>query len=174
MMNVQIPVIVIDDTRVKRRGICECVEETPQLRLCVQAESVPDAIKQVEEVKRQQAQNPNLAGWLVLSDLLLDNGNGIDLGRSLLDFAPDLRIVIYTQSPSWTLAAEIFRREYTRRGTRRRSGKSPGLHGYALFKNMEPTYLEHIANMVVRRNETFIDNEVLTYLLKRLQGQRLT
>src|SRR5204862_1991517 len=96
--------------------------------------------------------------------------------RSLLDFAPDLRIVIYTQSPSWTLAAEIFRREYTRRGTRRRSGsgKSSGLHGYALFKNMDPAYLEHIANMVVTRKETFVDAEVLNYLLKHLKGHRLT
>lgn len=34
--------------------------------------------------------------------------------------------------------------------------------------------LEHIATIVVRRNETFIDQEVLNYLLKRLRGQRLT
>ncbi|HEY6406119.1 MAG TPA: hypothetical protein VIY29_01500, partial [Ktedonobacteraceae bacterium] len=85
-----------------------------------------------------------------------------------------LRIVIYTQDPSWTLAAEIFRREYTRRGTPRGAGKQPGLHGYALFSNIEPAYLERIATTVVMRNETFIDGEVLNYLLKKLRGQRLT
>jgi hypothetical protein len=95
-----------------------------------------------------------------------------------LEIAPGLRIVIYTQDPSWTLAAEVFRREYTRRGTPRSSvrgtNKQPGLHGYALFNNIEPDYLERIAEMVVMKNETFIDPEVLQYLLKKLRGQRLT
>jgi len=91
---------------------------------------------------------------------------------------PGLRIVIYTQDPSWTLAAEIFRQEYTPRGTprssSRRGGKTPGLHGYALFTNMQPAYLERIATSVVYRKETFIDPEVLDFLLKRLRGQRLS
>ena len=39
---------------------------------------------------------------------------------------------------------------------------------------MEPAYLERIATTVVHRNETFIDPEVLSYLLKRLRGRRLT
>jgi hypothetical protein len=87
-------------------------------------------------------------------------------------------VVIYTQDPSWTLATEIFRCEYTRRGTplgaSRRGGKQPGLHGYALFANIEPDYLGRIALTVVSRNETFIDPEVLSYLLKRLRGRQLT
>ncbi len=115
---------------------------------------------------------------MVLSDLRLGDGNGVELGRVLLEMAPGLRVVIYTQDPSWTLAAEVFRHEYTRRGTprsaRRRVGKTSGLHGYALFKNMEPAYLEHIVSTVINRHETFIDPEVLDYLLKRLRGQRLT
>jgi hypothetical protein len=48
------------------------------------------------------------------------------------------------------------------------------LHGYALFSNMQPSYLAHIATKVIHRHETFIDPEVLDYLLKKLQGQRLT
>src|SRR5581483_7342506 len=76
------------------------------------------------------------------------------------------------------LAAEIFRHEYTRRGSlrnsTRRAGKTTGLHGYALFSNIVPSYLEHIASTVIRHRETFIDPEVLNHLFKRLQGQRLT
>ncbi len=178
MMDTQIPVIVIDDTPIKRRGVCEFVEETSQLHLYGQAGDIAHAIELVEEISQVQGQNANLAGWLVLSDLRLGSGNGVELGRTLLEIAPGLRVVIYTQDPSWTLAAEVFRHEYTRRGTprsaSRSSGRSSGLHGYALFNNMEPSYLEHIASMVVLRNETFIDPEVLNYLLKRLRGQRLT
>ncbi len=175
-MSTRIPVIVIDDTPIKRRGVCEFVEETSLLRLCGQAGNVAGAIKLVEALSQEQA--PELANWLVLSDLRLGDGNGVELGRVLLEMAPDLRVVIYTQDPSWTLAAEVFRHEYTRRGTprsaRRRAGKTSGLHGYALFKNMEPAYLEHIVSTVIYRHETFIDPEVLDYLLKRLRGQRLT
>jgi DNA-binding NarL/FixJ family response regulator len=178
MENTQISVIVIDDTPVKRRGVCEFVEETTFLQLCGQSGDANSAILLVEGLCQKQAENPTLAGWLVLSDLRLGSSNGVELGRALLDIAPGMRVVIYTQDPSWTLAAEVFRHEYTRRGTprtaRRRAGKSSGLHGYALFNNMEPAYLEHIASSVVLRNETFIDPEVLNYLVKRLRGQRLT
>lgn len=170
-----IPVIVIDDTLVKRRGVCECVTETPTLRLAGQASSADEATLLVETLCQRETDNPTLANWLVLSDLRLGRSNGVELGRMLLDLAPGLRVVIYTQEPSWTLATEVLRREYTRRGTPRRASKEqPGLHGYALFANMEPVYLEHIAASVVRRNSTFIDAEVLNHLLHKLRGRRLT
>ncbi len=174
----QISVIVVDDTPVKRRGVCEFVEETPHLALHAQVGDIDSAIRLIEQLSQEQLREPHTQHWLVLSDLRLGNGNGVELGRILLDLAPTLRVVIYTQDPSWTLAAEVFRQEYTKRGTprsaTRRAGKTPGLHGYALFNNMDPSYLERIAATVVYRNETFIDPEVLNYLLKRLRGQRLT
>ncbi|MEO8973214.1 MAG: hypothetical protein ABI406_16640 [Ktedonobacteraceae bacterium] len=173
-----IPVIVIDDTLIKRRGVCDFVEETTQLRLCAQAGDMASAIQLVEAISQEQENNTQMRNWLILSDLHLGNENGIELGRALLEIAGGLRVVIYSQDPSWTLAAEVFRQEYTRRGTLRstaqRGNKSQGLHGYALFSNIEPSYLDTIATTVVRRLETFIDPEVLNYLLKRLRGQRLT
>jgi DNA-binding NarL/FixJ family response regulator len=176
-----IPVLVIDDTPVKLRGVCEFVEETPLLRLAARAGDDQVAILQIEQrCKEYAGTNPTLEGWMVLSDLHLGSENGVRLGRTLLEKAPGLRVVIYTQDSSWTLAAEIFRQEYARnsrasqRGAGRLGKKQPGLHGYALFGNLEPDYLERIADTVVRRRETFIDPEVLNYLLKRLRGQRLT
>ena len=177
MSDIPVPVIVIDDTPVKLRGVCEFVEETPRLKLHMGVGTADVAIALIERLCQEQAQeNPALAGWMVLSDLHLGTDNGVRLGRALLEIAPGLRVVIYTQDPSWTLAAEIFRQEYARgaRGSNKRAKKLPGLHGYALFGNMEPPYLERIATTVVSRQETFIDPEVLNYLLKRLRGQRLT
>ena len=174
----QISVIVVDDTPIKRRGVCEFVEETPHFSLYAQVGDIDSAIRLIETLNQEQARELHAQHWLVLSDLRLGNGNGVELGRILLDLAPTLRVVIYTQDPSWTLAAEVFRQEYTKRGTprsaTRRVGRTQGLHGYALFNNMDPSYLERIAATVVYRNETFIDPEVLNYLLKRLRGQRLT
>ncbi len=178
MTDAPIPVIVIDDTPVKLRGVCEFVEETPRLYLHARAGDANGAIMLVKQLCQEQAQdNPTLAGWMILSDLHLGTENGVRLGRQLLERAGGLRVVIYTQDPSWTLAAEIFRQEYAR-GSRssaeKRAKKQPGLHGYALFGNMEPPYLERIASTVVDRRETFIDPEVLNYLLEKLRGQRLT
>jgi len=172
-----IPVIVIDDTPVKLRGVCEFVGETPRLQLQAGAGSVDTTVALIERFCQEQArENPTLAGWMALSDLHLGTDNGVRLGRKLLEIAPGLRVVIYTQDPSWTLATEIFRQEYARvsGGSNKHAKKPPGLHGYALFGNMEPSYLERIATTVVSRHETFIDPEVLNYLLNRLRGQRLT
>ncbi len=145
------------------------------LRLGGQAGNAEDARLLVESLCRREEKNPTLANWLVLSDLRLGRSNGVELGRSLLDLAPDLRVVIYTQEPSWTLATEVLRREYTRLGKPRRASKAqPGLHGYALFANIEPAYLDHIAETVVARRSTYIDVEVLNYLLQKLHGRRLT
>ena len=121
-----IPTIVIDDTPIKRRGVCEFVEETPQLRLHAQTGDAASTIQLVEALSDEHIENSTLAGWFVLSDLHLGNDNGIELGRTLLGIAPDVRVVVYTQDPSWTLAAEVFRREYTRRGTPRRASKRDG------------------------------------------------
>src|SRR5579863_2573 len=153
MNDTQIPVIVIDDTPVKLRGVCEFVEETPRLYLRARIDDVNAAALLIERLCQEQAQeNPTLEGWMVLSDLHLVGDNGVRLGRRLLERAAGLRVVIYTQDPSWTLAAEIFRQEYAR-GSRdsnnKRAKKQPGLHGYALFGNMEPSYLERIATTVV-------------------------
>jgi chemotaxis response regulator CheB len=45
-----IPVIVIDDTPVKRRGICEFVEETSQLQLYAQAGDTKSIITLIEDL----------------------------------------------------------------------------------------------------------------------------
>ena len=125
-----------------------------------------------------QTQDATMDGWLVLSDLRLGDENGIELGRSLLELAPGLKIVIYTQDPSWTLAAEVFRHEYKQRGTAGHTGtrtsKPSGLHGYALFQHLEPAYLDRMIAAIIDRHESFIYAEVLSHLLKRLRGQRLT
>ncbi|WP_165423786.1 response regulator transcription factor [Ktedonosporobacter rubrisoli] len=173
----QIPVIVVDDTPVKLRGIAEFVGETSTLQLYAQLTKPAEAMKLIETICQEQAQSPTLAGWLVLLDLHLGSTNGLELGRGLLELAPDLRIVIYTQDASWTLAAEIFRHEYPQRRNAQKRDKrasAAGLHGYALFANLEPRYLDQIATAVVVRRGNFIDPDVLRYLLKRLQGRRLT
>src|SRR5437588_11630508 len=92
MQDTSIPTIVIDDTPVKRRRVCDFVEETPQLRLHAQAGNATGVIQQVEAASEENTHNPALTDWLVLSDLRLGNENGVELGRALLEIAPGLRV----------------------------------------------------------------------------------
>ena len=55
------------------------------------------AIKLVEALTQEHSSN--LLNWLVLSDLRLGDGNGVEMGRTFLEASPDLRVVIYTQDP---------------------------------------------------------------------------
>jgi len=64
-MSQRIPVIVIDDTPIKRRGVCEFVEETPQLLLRGQAGDSASATALIEKLVQEQATKKYLspAGW---------------------------------------------------------------------------------------------------------------
>ena len=84
----QISVIVVDDTPIKRRGVCEFVEETPHFSLYAQVGDIDSAIRLIETLNQEQARELHAQHWLVLSDLRLGNGNGVELGRILLDLAP--------------------------------------------------------------------------------------
>lgn len=56
-----IPVLVIDDTPVKRRGVCEFVEETPQLELFARAGEPEGSITLIENLCTQKAgDNPTM------------------------------------------------------------------------------------------------------------------
>ena len=56
MTDTSIPTIVIDDTPVKRRGICDFVEETLHLRLRAQLGDAVGTIQLVEKISRSDVQ----------------------------------------------------------------------------------------------------------------------
>jgi DNA-binding NarL/FixJ family response regulator len=152
---------------VKLRGLSAVVEETPGLVVAATASNQDEAL-----LRLQNAPEIRLA----LLDLRLGSGvNGIGLGRVLLTQRPDLRVVIYTQEPSWALASEVFRAEYQvgSRSNGRATGKG-GLHGYILLSNIYPATLTELVNTVVRQNRTYIDREVMQRVLERTRNERLT
>ena len=60
MTETPIPTIIIDDTPVKRRGICDFVEETPLLHLRAQLGDAAGTIQLVEKISEEELQNPNV------------------------------------------------------------------------------------------------------------------
>jgi DNA-binding NarL/FixJ family response regulator len=166
-----IPVMVIDKRAVKRRGVCQCVNEAASLDLAGQAANTAEAAVLVKHFCRRETSNPLLANWLVFSDLHASQANGVALSHTLLHIAPAMRMVLTTYDPGWVMLRQDSRRRGTPRGA---LTKQTGPHGYALFLPMEPAYATPLAHTVVRQHKTFLDTEVGNAVRQHLRGRRLT
>src|SRR2546421_9540643 len=82
MTETPIPTIVIDDTPVKRRGICDFVEETPQLRLYAQLGDAAGTRQLGEKNREEEIRKPTPPGGVVPSALRLGDTNCGELGAA--------------------------------------------------------------------------------------------
>lgn len=74
----------VDDHPVVRQGLRLLIEQEPDLRMCGEAADVPEALEGVE----------HFAPDLVVTDLTLEVGNGLDLTRALRRHHPALPILV--------------------------------------------------------------------------------
>lgn len=81
-----ISVMIIDDHEVVRRGIAEVVERSEGMTVVAEAGSVAEGIRRANLVKPQ----------VMLVDLQLPDGSGIDLIESFAQTLPDSRAVVLT------------------------------------------------------------------------------
>ena len=75
-----IKILVVDDHPLVRRGLASLIAQEEDLRVCGEAESVPDALEQIEKTK------PDLA----LIDLTLKGSDGLDLIKKIHQHWPDI------------------------------------------------------------------------------------
>jgi two-component system response regulator DevR len=81
-----IEVMIIDDHEVVRRGIAEVIDRTDGLRVVAEAGSVAEAMRRASLVRPQ----------VVLVDLQLPDGTGIDILTKLRETLPDAKAIILT------------------------------------------------------------------------------
>jgi two-component system response regulator DevR len=81
-----IEVMIIDDHEVVRRGIAEVIDRTDGLRVVAEAGSVAEAMRRAALVRPQ----------VVLVDLQLPDGTGIDILTKLRETLPDAKAIILT------------------------------------------------------------------------------
>lgn len=82
----KIKVVVVDDHEMVRKGIISYLATEPGIELAGEADSGNKAVSLVKET------------WpdVVLMDLLMENGTGIEATREILSFYPECKIIIIT------------------------------------------------------------------------------
>jgi len=78
--------MIVDDHEVVRRGIAEVIERTDGMTVVAEAGTVADGIRRAGLVRPQ----------VVLVDLQLPDGSGIDILRAVRDSLPGTRAVVLT------------------------------------------------------------------------------
>ncbi len=81
-----ISVLVLDDHEVVRRGICDILDRAEGIEVVAEAGDVAQAIRRADAVKPQ----------VILSDLRLPDGTGLDVIAHVLKSLPDTRVVVLT------------------------------------------------------------------------------
>ena len=151
-----IPVLVIDDQLVQREGVTKMVEATGRMRVVGSVSSSQEAL---EIIQREPID-------LALIDLVLHHEHGTDIGRTLRNLHPGLKVIIYTHEKSMVLACEIFRdqSELSR----------PSLQGYLLTRNISSSdYLLQIYRHILDVGY-FIDPDVIRWHYRFTQLEKLT
>jgi two-component system, NarL family, response regulator LiaR len=82
----KIKVAVVDDHEMVRKGILSYLATEPRIEIVGEAESGEKAVSLVRE-KRPE---------VVLMDLLMEDGNGIEATREIMSFYPDCKVIIIT------------------------------------------------------------------------------
>ena len=82
----QINLLLVDDHEVVRAGLCALLGDIEGLRIVGEAGSVADAVSEAERLRPD----------VILMDLRLPDGSGLDACRELLSNAPQTRILFLT------------------------------------------------------------------------------
>ncbi len=81
-----ITVMVLDDHEVVRRGICDILERADGFAVVAEAGTVAQAIRRASAVRPQ----------VILSDLRLPDGTGLDVIAKVRETLPDTHVVVLT------------------------------------------------------------------------------
>jgi DNA-binding NarL/FixJ family response regulator len=94
-----IRILIVDDHPVVRAGLAMTLGKAPDLSICGEAEGVQDALKLI----------PSARPDLLLVDLDLDGGNGLDLIRETRESRPKVPILMLSMHPEATYAERALR-----------------------------------------------------------------
>jgi DNA-binding NarL/FixJ family response regulator len=134
-------IVVVDDHPIVREGLVRVFEETDDLRVCGQAEDIPQAIQVIAR------SNPAL----VLADLSLAGQNGLELIKALSVTRPRLPILVHSMHEEALYAERCLR---------------AGARGYVMKAEPPPRLISAVRQVL--RGEIALSEAMTERLLSRL------
>lgn len=138
-------VFLVDDHPVLRQGLGRLIDEQADLMMCGEAESPPDAIRLLATAN---------AG-LVIVDLTLRGGDGLELCRQIRDRWKDLPILVVSMHDESMYAERALK---------------AGAQGYVMKQEPQETVMNAIRTVV--KGDVFLSTTMSAKLLKNMSGQR--
>jgi DNA-binding NarL/FixJ family response regulator len=138
-------VLLVDDHPLVRDGLMEMINRTGDLTCCGEAGNTTDAQTAVSELKPD----------LVLLDLRLHNGDGLELVKIFKSLFPSLKVLILSQLDEMTYAERALR---------------VGALGYVMKENATREILS--AMRTVLAGEIFVSQKIKILAVRRMAGAK--
>lgn len=138
----QVRVMVVDDHEMVRRGICSYLDTEDDIKVIGQADSGKSAVKLARELKPD----------VILMDLIMEGGTGVDATEKIKQEMPDTQIIILT---SYIDESLIF----------------PALEAGALSYLLKTSQAEEIVDAIrlAMKHESIIEPKVATKMLTKMR-----
>jgi DNA-binding NarL/FixJ family response regulator len=143
----KIKILLVDDHKILRDGICSLVKGYPDMEVIGEAADGRTALRLVEE----------LSPDVVIMDISMPDLNGIDATRKINADYPNIKVIALSMHYDRQFVSEIFK---------------AGASGY-LLKECAFDELEH-AIRVVMENKTFINPQIASLVVESLINQPAT
>jgi two-component system response regulator DevR len=138
-----IRLVIVDDSELVRAGLQSLLQNIPGIELAGTAANVREAIQVCAQAKPD----------LVLLDIRLPDGTGIDACRELLRQHEDLRVLFLTSSAEQTVVDEAIR---------------AGAHGYLLKEINTPALVQAIRDVAAGRST--LDPQITARVMNLVKG----
>lgn len=138
-------ILVVDDHPLMREGVAQWIKRAPDLEVCGEAESAAQALSLVEKLKPD----------LVLTDISLTGGNGIELIKDLQVFDPGLPALVLSMHDESLYAGRALQ---------------AGARGYVMKRAGGDRVVEAIR--LVLQGHIALSPKMATHLLEEYSGTR--
>ena len=138
-------VLLIDDHAIVRQGLAELINDQPDLITCGEADSPPQALKVIPEVK------PDVA----VVDVSLNSGDGIELCRQIHEQWPSIAILVLSMHDEALYAERALR---------------AGARGYVMKQEPQETVMAAIRRVL--KGDTHLSEKMAAKLLRSFTGSR--
>jgi DNA-binding NarL/FixJ family response regulator len=139
----KIGILIVDDHPIVRQGLVRVIDQTPDLEVCCEAESIAQALDLLEKSKP----------GLVVVDIALGNQNGLELIKDLKVRHPQLPVLVHSMYDEAMYAERCLR---------------AGAKGYVMKREPPSRLLSAIRQVL--GNEIALSETMTKHLLCRISG----